>query len=231
MRIASAQWSHRADRVSAPSAIYNGSTVIVFGEGADHKLWWTLRRAGGGYANWTLLGSALTAQPGALFTGGTAFPSRYEVFVCGTDGAVYRLVHGATGWASAFTVSAAGCWTAPGPQPPMPRWPRQIFAADGRAPVAQRGKAKQKRSDLRLVGLGLVVTRDGGIPLTWHAYPGSKPDVTQFPAMIDQLRGRYQAVCDTAGVPAAEADMTVVFEPGRTARPTSRTWPAAGCTT
>jgi hypothetical protein len=27
--------------VSAPSAIYNGSTVIVFGEGTDHKMWWT----------------------------------------------------------------------------------------------------------------------------------------------------------------------------------------------
>ena len=68
---------------------------------------------------------------------------------------------------------------------------------------------------MRLAGLGLVVTRDGGIPLTWHAYPGSKPDVTQFPAMITQLRGRYQAVCDTAGVPAAEADMTVVFDAGQ----------------
>ena len=80
-----------------------------------------------------------------------------------------------------------------------------IGTGNGRAPVAQRGKAKQKPSDLRLVGLGLVVTRDGGIPLTWHAYPGDKPDVTQFPAMIGQLRGRYQAVCDMAGVPAAEA--------------------------
>ena len=38
--------------------------------------------------------------------------------------------------------------------------------------VAQRGKAEQKRTDGRLVGLGLVVTRDGGLPLTWHAYPG-----------------------------------------------------------
>ena len=65
---------------------------------------------------------------------------------------------------------------------------------NGKAPVAQRGKAKQKRADLRLVGLGLVVTRDGGIPLTWHAYPGDRPDVTQFPAMIDQLRGQYEAV-------------------------------------
>jgi hypothetical protein len=37
-----------------------------------------------------------------------------------------------------------------------------IDTGNDKAPVAQRGKAKQKRSDLRLVGLGLVVTRDGG---------------------------------------------------------------------
>ena len=90
-----------------------------------------------------------------------------------------------------------------------------IDTANGKAPIAQRGKAKQKRSDLRLVGLGLVVTRDGGIPLTWHGYPGNKPDVTQFPAMIDQLRGRYQAICAAAGVPAVAADMTVVFDAGQ----------------
>jgi transposase len=82
-----------------------------------------------------------------------------------------------------------------------------------KAPIAQRGKARQKRTDLRLVGLGLVVTRDGGIPLTWHAYPGGRPDVTQFPAMIGQLRGQYGAVCAAAGAPAA--DMTVVFDAGQ----------------
>jgi transposase len=90
-----------------------------------------------------------------------------------------------------------------------------IDTANGKAPVAQRGKAKQKRSDLRLVGLGLVVTRDGGIPLTWHAYPGNRPDVTQFPAMIDQLLRQYRAVCAAAAVPASAADMTVVFDAGQ----------------
>ena len=90
-----------------------------------------------------------------------------------------------------------------------------IATANNKAPVAQRGKAKQKRADLRLVGLGLVVTRDGGIPLTWHAYPGDRPDVTQFPAMVDQLLGQYQAVTAAAGVPAAAADMTVVFDAGQ----------------
>src|ERR1035438_1795707 len=81
-----------------------------------------------------------------------------------------------------------------------------------KAPVAQRGKARQKRSDLRLVGLGLVVTRDGGIPLTWHAYPGDRPDVTQFATMISQLRDQYEAIADGAG---GDADMTVVFDAGQ----------------
>jgi transposase len=88
-----------------------------------------------------------------------------------------------------------------------------IDTTNGKAPVAQRGKAKQKRSDLRLVGLGLVVTRDGGIPLTWHAYPGDRPDVTQFATMISQLRGQYQAIAEAAGRPPAE--MTVVFDAGQ----------------
>ncbi len=90
-----------------------------------------------------------------------------------------------------------------------------IATGNGKAPVAQRGKAKQKRADLRLVGLGLVVTRDGGIPLTWHAYPGDRPDVTQFPAMIDQLLGQYRAVTAAAGVPPGDPDMTVVFDAGQ----------------
>ena len=88
-----------------------------------------------------------------------------------------------------------------------------IDTGNGRAPIAQRGKAKQKRSDLRLVGLGLVVTRDGGIPLTWHAYPGNRPDVTQFPAMIKALRGQYEAI--TAACGQQPADMTVVFDAGQ----------------
>ena len=90
-----------------------------------------------------------------------------------------------------------------------------IDTGNSKAPVAQRGKAKQKRSDLRLVGLGLVVTRDGGIPLTWHAYPGDRPDVTQFPDMIDQLKTQYEEACAAAGLSLQAADMTVVFDAGQ----------------
>ncbi len=88
-----------------------------------------------------------------------------------------------------------------------------IDTGNQRAPIAQRGKAKQKRAGLRLAGLGLVVTRDGGIPLTWHAYPGDKPDVTQFPAMIDVLAARHAAICAARGQQPAQ--MTVVFDAGQ----------------
>ncbi|WP_291415630.1 IS1634 family transposase [Actinophytocola sp.] len=65
-----------------------------------------------------------------------------------------------------------------------------------------------------LVGLGLVVSRDGGIPLVSHAYAGNKPDVTQFATMIDKLRRRHTAVAEQAcaNVPA---EMTVVFDAGQ----------------
>jgi len=88
-----------------------------------------------------------------------------------------------------------------------------IATGNGKAPIAQRGKAKQKRTDLRIVGLGLVVTRDGGIPLTWHAYPGDKPDVTQCATMTAQLRDQHAAVCAATG--QQPADMTVVFDAGQ----------------
>jgi hypothetical protein len=74
--------------VSAPSAIYDGSSVVVFGEGTDHKLWRTVRQATGGYGNWELLGGAITARPAAVAA--TLEPSVYYVFVRGTDGAVYQ---------------------------------------------------------------------------------------------------------------------------------------------
>src|SRR5665811_2103189 len=96
-----------------------------------------------------------------------------------------------------------------------------IDTGNAAAPIAQRGKAKQKRSDLRLVGLGLVVTRDGGIPLLSHAYPGNKPDVTQFPTMIAALAARHTtlaaAVHDAQPGTAAKTspDMTVVFDAGQ----------------
>jgi transposase len=84
-----------------------------------------------------------------------------------------------------------------------------IDSANPAAPIAQRGHAKQKRTDLRLVGLGLVVTRDGGVPVVSHPYPGNAPDLTQFPTVIEELAGRY------TGLDADRAGLSVVFDAGQ----------------
>ncbi len=88
-----------------------------------------------------------------------------------------------------------------------------IDSTNTAAPIAQRGKAKQKRTDLRLVGLGLVVSRDGGIPLLSHAYPGDKPDVTQFGQMIVELAARHR------DLDASAPELTVVFDAGQNSQP------------
>ena len=96
----------------------------------------------------------------------------------------------------------------------MTNFATYIDTGNERAPIAQRGKAKQKRADLRLVGLGLVVTRDGGVPLVAHAYPGNRPDVTQFATMIDLLRARHATLATQTGTPTPD-QMTVVFDAGQ----------------
>jgi transposase len=88
-----------------------------------------------------------------------------------------------------------------------------IDSGNDRAPIAQRGKAKQKRYDLRIVGLGLVATRDGGIPLLSRAYPGNKVDVTQFSAMIEELARRYTAALGGPGATTLTFDAGQNFEP------------------
>ena len=37
-----------------------------------------------------------------------------------------------------------------------------------------------------------MLTRDGGVPLLSHAYPGDRPDVTQFAGMIDNWPPRHR---------------------------------------
>jgi len=91
----------------------------------------------------------------------------------------------------------------------MTNFATYIDSGNDRAPIAQRGHAKQKRTDLRLVGLGLVVSTDGGIPLVSHAYPGNRPDVTQFPEMVTELVTRFGAIAEAAG------ELTLVDDAGQ----------------
>jgi transposase len=91
----------------------------------------------------------------------------------------------------------------------MTNFATYIDSANDRAPIAQRGRAKQKRNDLRLVGLGLVVSVDGGIPLVSHAYAGNLTDVTQFKDVVTEVTKRFGALAEQGG------ELTVVFDAGQ----------------
>ncbi len=81
-----------------------------------------------------------------------------------------------------------------------------VDSANERNTIAQRGHAKNKRHDLRLVGLSLVVTADGAVPIAHHAYAGNRPDVTQFQRAIQMLRRQLGE--------REDHDLTVVFDAG-----------------
>jgi transposase len=80
-----------------------------------------------------------------------------------------------------------------------------VDSANERNTIAKRGHSKQKRNDLRIVGLSLIVTRDGGVPVATHAYAGNRPDVTQFATALGALRRQFEASDD---------QLTVVFDAG-----------------
>ena len=61
-----------------------------------------------------------------------------------------------------------------------------------RCDIAQRARNKQKRHDLRQVGLALVVTRRDFIPLFHHTYRGNMSDSTVFRQVIGRIKRRMQ---------------------------------------
>jgi hypothetical protein len=78
----------------AVSGLWNGSSVVLFGEGSDHALWYTTGK-GTSWSRWASLGGTLTSAPGAVFRGSAAV---YAVFVRGGNGAVWARDHSSAGW-------------------------------------------------------------------------------------------------------------------------------------
>ena len=76
--------------------------------------------------------------------------------------------------------------------------------------LLKRGHAKSKRTDLRVLGLGLLVTADDeGLPLLWFVYPGNQPDTKSFRGFLARLRRnqkrlgigtRSTVVCDGGNI-------------------------------
>lgn len=58
--------------------------------------------------------------------------------------------------------------------------------------LTKRGHSKQKRSDLRLFSLALLVSRNGQIPICSRVYEGNVVDARSFPESLTQIRKRLE---------------------------------------
>ena len=83
-----------------------------------------------------------------------------------------------------------------------------IDTFNGRSTLAQRGKSKEGRAALRIVGLALLVSADFHVPLMHRTYPGNQPDAPTFASLIDEIVARYRLVTEGA------EHITIVFDKG-----------------
>lgn len=74
--------------------------------------------------------------------------------------------------------------------------------------LPQRGHCKSKRTDLKIVGLAMMVSPDFNIPLFHETYAGNTNDSVEFGQVIDSLKKRMAKI-------SAKPDMiTLVFDKG-----------------
>ena len=77
-----------------------------------------------------------------------------------------------------------------------------------RATLPQRGHSKEGRDNLRILGLALLVTSDGEVPLFHHPYAGNQHDAVTFKSVAEELLARCRALAQGA------CDITLVFDKG-----------------
>ncbi len=91
-----------------------------------------------------------------------------------------------------------------------------IASTNVRPELPQRGHSKQKRSDLRLFSLALLVSREGHIPLCSQVYEGNRVDVRSFPESLTLIRERLANL-------AVEVDqITLVYDKGNLSKANQR---------
>jgi transposase len=89
-----------------------------------------------------------------------------------------------------------------------------LASTNKHAKLPARGHNKQKRHDLRQVGVALCCTRSDAIPLFHSVYGGERPDVRVFADVFPKLRERLVAI-------GSELDaLTVVYDKGNVSRVT-----------
>lgn len=78
--------------------------------------------------------------------------------------------------------------------------------------LAQRGHNKQKRDDLRQIGLALMVSKEFHIPLFHEVYKGNKADAKQFSSVITSLIKHYTVLSRDC------KDITLIFDKGNNSK-------------
>jgi transposase len=79
--------------------------------------------------------------------------------------------------------------------------------------LARRGHAKSKRRDLRVVGLGVLVSETGHVPLLYRTYAGNGSDQGVLQACLEGLRELHEALDAGEGRPQP-AQRTLVRDGG-----------------
>jgi transposase len=87
-----------------------------------------------------------------------------------------------------------------------------IDSFNARCTLAQRGKSKEGRAALRIVGLALLVTSDFHIPLSHWTYPGNQPDSVTFAGLTSRLSARHHQLADQV------ERITLIFDKGNCSR-------------
>ncbi len=83
-----------------------------------------------------------------------------------------------------------------------------IDSFNHRPQMAARGKSKEGRNNLRILGLALLVSGDFQVPLFHTLYPGNHNDPTSFRSVVHELVARSRLL--TGGA----EDVTLVFDKG-----------------
>lgn len=87
-----------------------------------------------------------------------------------------------------------------------------IASTNHRCRIAQRGKNKQKRIDLRQFGLLLTISRKDHFPLIHKVYQGNLQDRTVFKAHFHEMIKRFQSLVSTL------EEITLVFDQGNNSK-------------
>jgi transposase len=87
-----------------------------------------------------------------------------------------------------------------------------IASTNERSTLTQRGHSKQKRHDLRLFNLALLVSRHAQLPLCADVYEGNRVDVSRFPESLTRIRERLEALS------LSLQDVTLVYDKGNHSR-------------